>query len=126
MRRFVVNSPINDATMHATDTLAFELAAALDAYEEQLAAVRRRPTADAAAQLQRRLHRVCHSCPGLPQLAAATVALMLAHHGLLSDLMRDGRSERTPSVQPSMQALEQSVRSLQRQCREMFLAPYLH
>lgn len=111
--------------MHAPDTLAFELAAALDAYEEQLALLRSAPTAAAAAQLQRKLHRVCHGCGGLPQLAAAAVALMLAHHGLLADLMRDDRNESARPLRPCFLAVEQSVRVLQRHCREMFLAPYL-
>ncbi len=111
--------------MHAPDILAFELAAALDSYEEQLAAAPRLPTADAAAQLQRRLHGICHCCMGLPQLASASVALMLAHHGLLADLMRDDRVEGSPSVHLRLHALERVVGELQRQCRAMFLAPYL-
>lgn len=109
--------------MQATDTIAFELAAALDAYEEQLAAVRRSRSPLAVAQLQRRVHRVCRSCLGLPQLAAATVAFVLSHHGVLADLMCDGRA---PPAQSRLQALDQCIVSLRRQCRELFLAPHLH
>jgi hypothetical protein len=111
--------------MQAPDITAFELAASLDAYEEQLAVVRRAGSPLAVAQLQKSVHRVCRSCMGLPQLAVASVAFLLAHHGFLADLMREGGGAGAPSTQLAMQALDQCVRSLHRQCRELLVAPPL-
>lgn len=112
--------------MQPPDILAFELAAALDAYEEQLAALASTGRLIGVAQLQRTLHQVSQSCVGLPQLAGATVDLVLSHHGFVADLMRDGGSGGAPASEESVQALEHCVRSLQRQCRQMFVAPHLH
>ena len=111
--------------MQGTDTIAFEAAAALDAYEEQLASLRR-PGASPGrvASMQVELRRICSLCLVLPQLSASSLALLLAHHRLLAVLAGS-----TPGLaaehRASFDAVEQCVRGLRRQCSELFRAPHL-
>jgi hypothetical protein len=78
--------------MQCSDALAFEAAAALEAYEERLLALRGVGThLRNVAEVQRELGRVCNCCLRLPQLAGASVDLLLAHHKLLADLARAGK-----------------------------------
>lgn len=113
--------------MQCTDALAFEAAAALEAYEEQLLAMRGPGAAPrGAALIQRELTRVCGCCLRLPQLAGASVGLMIAHHRLLADLASRGEDGRTAPGAARLQEVEQCLAILQRSCRELFLAPHLH
>jgi hypothetical protein len=109
------------------DALAFEAAAALDAYEEQLASLRRTgPDPECIAALQRELHRVCSRSPRLPQLQSACVALLLAHHRLLAELA-DGNSQAGSERASTVRRIhEESLQLLRRECRMLFLAAHLH
>jgi hypothetical protein len=112
--------------MHCTDAIAFEAAAALDAYEEQLLTVRRTgPDPHRFVRLQVALRRVCNCCLHWPQLSAPSIALLLAHHGLLAELARMGEGRAADASPASMEAVEQCVAMLQRRCRELLLAPHL-
>lgn len=112
--------------VQGTDAIAFEAAAALETYEEQLAALRCARTGPGGiASMQTALRRICGVCLCLPQLSTATLAVLLAHHRLLADLARAGMSPAAGWCSASFDAVEQSVRVLQRKCRELFLAPQL-
>lgn len=109
------------------NAMAFEAAAALEAYEDQLAATRRLGAHPARiAVLQRELRRVCGCCLRLPQLSVGSVALLLAHHRLLAELARPDREPAAAPVAALRRDVEQCVATLQRACRELFLAPHLH
>ena len=113
--------------MHCTETAAFEASAALDAYEEQLLTSRvMGASPHRLALMQTKLRRACACCVLLPQLSAASIALLLAHHQLLAELARPagGTSEERGST--TVKAVEQCVANLQRGCRHLFLAPHLH
>ena len=111
--------------MRCTDALAFEAAAALDAYEEHLLTLRRHGAQPwRIALFHRQLRRVCSCCLGLPQVSGASVALLLAHHRWLAELCAEGRL--ADAAAPSLVAVEQCLGSLQRACRELFVAPHLH
>lgn len=113
--------------MQCAETVAFEAAAALEAYDEQLLAMRelgfdpRR-----VALIQRELRRVCSCSLRLPQLSGPSLALLLAHHRLLADLARSGEGEAGTSEPAELQEVEQCVVTLYRACRELFLATHLH
>lgn len=113
--------------MQCTAVVAFEAAAALDAYEDQLSAMRR-PGARAARipMLQAELRRVCYCCLGLPQLSVASVALLLAHHRLVADMTQPERDPAAAPAAASLRDVEQCLATLQRACRDLFLAPHLH
>lgn len=113
--------------MQCTEAVAFEAAAALEAYEHQLLAMRR-PGAQPRriATIQRELRRVCGCCLRLPQLSGASLALLLAHHRLLAELARSDADQAVRPAAAALQEVEQCVVILQRACRELFLAPHLH
>lgn len=109
--------------MQCTDTLAFEAAAALAAYEEQLDTLQRSgPHPRSVAAIQGALGHLCNRCLRLPQLSGAGISLLLAHHRMLAELARG------PVAAPAagLQELERCIRTLRRACRELFLAPHLH
>lgn len=111
--------------MQCTDTIAFEAAAALDAYGEHLAGLHGGSAAPARiASMQQELRRICSCCARVPELSGPSIALLLAHHRLLADLARhpdpDAREDAA-----SMLAVDQCLALLQRRCREMLLAPHL-
>ena len=113
------NSQCNDA-------VAFEAAAALDAYGMQLASVRRDGMhAHRLASLQAALARVCSCCLGLPSLSAPAIALLLAHHRVLAELGQSEAAMHAPASQPGLHAIEQCVAHLQLLCRKLFLAAHL-
>jgi hypothetical protein len=112
--------------MQPTDAIAFEAAAALDAYEEQLLTVRRigaHPHQLASTQME--LRRVCNCCLRLPQLSGPGLALLLAHHRLLAEWASGHKEGVVDAASPSLATVEQCLASLQRRCRELFLAPHL-
>ena len=111
--------------MQTTDAMAFEAAAALDAYEEQLMDLRSWLADRRIACVQLELRRVCGHCMGLPQLSGATMALLLAHHRLLAELASRNvpQSDAPPAALADVQ---DCVIALRRQCRELFVAPRLH
>lgn len=112
--------------MQCTEAVAFEAAAALDAYEDQLLALRLGPHPQGVARIQRELRRACSCCLRLPQLSGASVALLLAHHRLLADLTRRGEDRAGAAGAAGLRDVEQCLATLQRACRELFLAPHLH
>lgn len=113
--------------MQCTEAVAFEAAAALEAYEDQLLALRA-PGVDPRriAAVQRELRRVCSCCLRLPQLSGASIALLLAHHRLLAELARAGEHRARHAPAAGLREVEQCVAALQRACRELFLAPHRH
>jgi hypothetical protein len=112
--------------MQCTEAVAFEAAAALDAYEDQLFAMRRLGANQLRiATIQKEMKRVCSCCHRLPQLSGASIALLLAHHRLLAKLASTGEDNAGLPAAGS-QEVEQCVLTLQRACRELFLAPRLH
>lgn len=113
--------------MQCTEAVAFEAAAALEAYEDQLLAMRRSGVhPQGVARVQGELRRVCGCCLRLPQLAGASVALLLAHHRLLAELARRGADGAAAPAAARLQEVEQCLATLHRACRELFLAPHLH
>jgi hypothetical protein len=113
--------------MQCADAAGFQVAAALEAYEEQLVGVCRESGDPArTGRLQAALRKVCSCCLGLPQLSAAALALLIAHHRFLADLSRSGGDPAAPAPACSLRIVEQCVQFLKRHCREMFLAPHLH
>lgn len=112
--------------MQCTDAIAFEAAAALDAYEARLLTLRCAGTdPHAIASLQADLKRVCGCCLRLPQLSGASVALLLAHHRLLAELTRPVVDGDKGGLTPGFRAVEQCVGLLQRGFRRLFLSPHL-
>lgn len=105
------------------DTAAFEATAALEAYEDQLRALRRCGARESViAPLHEALRRVSANCLRLPQLSGPSLALLLAHHRLLADLSHaGGAAARAPSGARLLE-LEQCMGTLRRACRELFLA----
>lgn len=109
------------------DAIGFEAAAALDAYEEQLHAMRGLGVqARQVARLQGELRRVCRCCLRIPQLSGPGIDLLLAHHRLLAELARCGEEWLADPVAPGVEAVERCLANLRRACRELFLAPHLH
>src|SRR5690606_33173792 len=99
--------------MQSSEAVAFEAAAALEAYEDQLLALRRlgaHPQRIAIAQ--RELRRACGSCLRLPQLAGASVALLLAHHRLLAELARQGEHLAAAPAAVRLEEVERCVSTL--------------
>ncbi len=113
--------------MSCADAIGFQAAAALEAYEEDLAGLLARG-ADAAAmaRLQLRLRQACTCCLPLPQLSASAVALMLAHHRFLADFCRSGGNAAQPEAARSLRTLEHCAAVLKGGCRELFVAAHLH
>ena len=115
--------------MHSSpfaDAIAFEAAAALDAYEERLLRlqqVKAEPAllADGAAEL----HRACSCCIYLPQLSVACVALLLSHYRLMGRLSGGGAALALADAATALQAHQHCIAALRRSCRELFLAPGL-
>lgn len=113
------------AAMQCTDAIAFEAAAALDSYGEQLAGLRGEMAAPARiASMQQELRRVCGCCARVPELSGPSIALLLAHHRLLADLARHPEPDAQEDA-ASMGAVDQCLALLQRRCRELLLAPHL-
>ncbi|HEY0823493.1 MAG TPA: hypothetical protein VGD76_06870 [Ramlibacter sp.] len=112
--------------VRGTDAIAFEAAAALDAYEEQLTQLRRHGADPGRiGAMQAALRRAGSLCLRLPHLSGASLALLLSHHRLLADLARAGDDARLAATAPSLEPVEECVRDLQRLCRELFLASHL-
>lgn len=113
--------------MQCTEAVAFKAAAALEAYEDGLLAMRRSGVhPQAVARVQKELRRVCSCCLRLPQLSGASVALLLAHHRLLARLARRGENAAVAPGAALLQEVEQCLATLRRACRQLFLAPHLH
>jgi hypothetical protein len=107
------------------DAIAFETAAALEVYEEQLILLQRRVEEPGQiAALESAVCRACRCALRLPQLAGASVALLLAHHRLLAELARGPRAEEACSS--TVRSVEACVHVLLRECRLLFLARHLH
>lgn len=113
--------------MQCTEAFAFEAAAALDAYEEQLLAIRHHGADPlAVARIQKALRQACGCCLRLPQLAGPSVSLLLAHHRLFAQLApRAGECAGVPAT-IGFDEVEGCIASLHRACRDLFLAPHLH
>lgn len=113
--------------MQCTEAVAFEAAAALEAYEDQLLAMRELGVHPRrVAMIQRELGRVSSCSLRLPQLSGPSLALLLAHHRLLAALARSGEGGTGACEPAGLQEVEQCVVTLHRACRELFLAPHLH
>lgn len=113
--------------MPSADALAFQAAAALDAYKEQLASLRRwGPDPDGIAALQRELRRVCSRFSRLPQLQSARVALLLVHLRLLAELARGSPQAGRDGESTAGRVHEESLQMLRRECRALLLAAHLH
>lgn len=113
--------------MQCTEAIAFEAAAALENYEAHLLSIHRlggRPRN--VATFQKELSRVRSCCLRLPQLSGASVALLLAHHKLLAELARGDGDKSLALRAAELQKVEKCVVTLQRACRELFLARHLH
>lgn len=112
---------------HCTDAIAFEAAAALDAYEAELALLARRGAhASELACADAAVRRACSWCMRLPQLSVASLALLLSHYGILSELSRRGPAGGAAAPLVQMQAHQACIRRLRRQCRELFVSARLH
>lgn len=112
--------------MQCTDAMAFEAAAALDAYDEQLLELRRTgPQPGRVHLLQQQLARVCSCCMPLPQLLAPSIALLLAHRRYVAEMAGLGQGCRRGAASPGLEAVTQCIGLLQRRCRELFLAAHL-
>lgn len=110
--------------MQSIEAMAFEATAALDRYEEQLAFLVEGDRADSVPRAQAELRRLSDLCLRLPQLASSSLALLLAHHRLLAEMARDEGPP--PRALACMDAVEECIRVLRRQCRELFVAAHLH
>lgn len=113
--------------MQCTEAVAFEAAAALETYEDRLLAMRELGAdPQRIALVQRELRRVCSWCMRLPRLSGPSLALLLAHHRLLAALARSGEDAAQASETAGLREVQESVATLHRACRELFLAAHLH
>ena len=107
----------------STGAMAFEATAALDRYEEQLAALRRQgAAAETVVRAQAELHRICDVCLHLPRLSSAALDLLLSHHRLLAEL---ARGQGAPA-RASQDSVDRCIALLRRECRGLFVAAHLH
>ncbi|MBC5785444.1 hypothetical protein H8N03_21025 [Ramlibacter sp. USB13] len=106
------------------DTIAFEAAAALDAYEARMARMARGVATPADLALAAGdLHRLCARCMHLPRVSASCIGLLLSHYRLLASLAGADDACLAPSLRRAHQAC---IERLRQECREFFLAPHLH
>ena len=107
--------------------IAFEAAAALDAYEEGLLRLRQSRAEPALlAHAGTDLHRVCGCCIHLPQLSVGCVTLLLSHYRLMRRLAGGSGALAEAEGRTALEAHQRCIAALRRSCRELLLAPRLH
>jgi hypothetical protein len=109
------------------DAIAFEAAAALDAYEERVLRLRQARAEPALlAHAGSDLHRVCGCCIHLPQLSVGCVTLLLSHYRLMRRLAGGNGALPAADRSQALEAHQRCIAALRRSCRELLLAPRLH
>lgn len=100
--------------------IAFQLAATLDAYEQELGKVRLGgPTVDTLAQMAQHFDQMQLYAASLPQLSVSWVALLISRAEFTHHLWRaQGRTE-TGNLQLLLEQHKDAIEGLRSRCRRM-------
>jgi hypothetical protein len=106
---------------HALSAVAFQLAAALDAYEEELAVLVRTPAdGEAYQRVGRRMDEMRMYAAALPQVAVAWVEVLIRHFELTHALWR---AQQDPSGNVALDGVQhqlgEAVARLSRKCVQL-------